>query len=616
MASTIETVVEGNSGARWMSHGIPTFYDLPELKFLIVGSCLTQTAVDELQRLSKVYRIQIKVDMAWPSQLNSNYLPKSDVLVFQPSINWFLRPLWDNAPFLTDSERREHLEVLKSHLLISLRDAKQQAGLGLLLVQGFSTPVYSPLGISEFRFSHNFLRIVSTLNEVIWEFIKDDPDAMFIDEERLLSAVGKLRLMDDTVSLYSHHGCLGSTAGIAGGPSIEETFDISGENEASRLFARSYIESYLAWSGLGRIKCIIVDLDNTLWPGEAGQDGFDLHEVREQLEFGVYAGIHQALKILKHRGLLLATCSRNSDTAAQAAFACLESLSIERQLTHLLWRDDFVIQKVNWNSKVNNVREIASVLGIAPDAMLFIDDSAIEREAVRRAFPSIRTIGENLYLVRSFLLSDPCLQTSVVTAEAAVRTTAVKAKIEREANKSGEESEYEFLRSLEVRLTISNVLDPDRLIRLSELTQRTNQFNTTLARLSVGQIKEHLSACKGSAYILEAADRFASYGLVGACLMMGDEVTAFVMSCRVIPLRLEVPFLTLALGLYGRAPIRAAVVDGPRNFPCRSVYLQAGFTMTQNNCYQLNDLSALTIVDENLYRVHMESAAMAQFVVL
>lgn len=609
-------MVEGKSGARQISAAIPTFYDVPELKFLIVGSCLTQTAADELARLSKVYRIQLEVEIAWPSQLNSNYLPKSDVLVFQPSINWFLRPLWDNAPFLTDTERREHLEVLKTHLLVSLREAKQQAGLGLLLVQGFSTPVYSPLGIGEFRCAQNFYRIVSDLNEVIWEFIKNDPDAMFIDEERLLSAVGKLRLMDDTVSLYSHHGCLGSTAGIASGPSIEETFEISPDNAASTLFARSYIESYLAWSGLGRIKCIVVDLDNTLWPGEAGQDGFDLHEAREQLEFGVYAGIHQALKILRHRGLLLTTCSRNSETAAQEAFACLERLSIERQLTHLLWRDDFVVQKVNWDCKVNNVREIASLLGIAPDAMLFIDDSAIEREAVRRAFPGIRTLGENLYLVRSFLLSDPCLQASVVTAEAAARTTAVRAQIEREANKSGEENECEFLRSLQIRLTVSTVLSPDRLIRLSELTQRTNQFNTTLARLSVAQIKEHLSARNSAAYILEATDRFASYGLVGACLLMDDEVTAFVMSCRVIPLRLEVPFLSVALRSYGRAPMRAEVVDGPRNFPCRSVYLQAGFERTQGNRYLLGDLSALTGFDENLYRVHLESVTMAEVAVL
>ena len=582
------------------------FENVKDVKFLIVGGCLTQFAADALQQLASVYGIRATVEATWPDRSEVGSAGHADVFIYQPSTTWFMGPLWDDAPFLSDTERLSRLDMLKDHLRLSLAKMKAQAKGKLLLVQGFSPPLHSPLGTTEFRSTCNFYRIVNELNGVILEALRDEPNVMLIDEERILSAVGKSRLMDHSVSTFSHHAPLDFACGIAPkAPSREETFGMVQACHAPHLFAQAYLDAYLVWSGIGHIKCVIVDLDNTLWPGVAGEGGFDIAgpEAFQTFKYGAYGGIHQALKIVKERGVLLATCSRNNEADSLDAWQRLEALAAEHGLTHVLKREDFVLHRVNWESKSKNVAEIAAALGFATDAILFIDDSAIEREEVKAALPKVRTLGENLNLVRSALLSDPCLQINIQTAESAARTEMVKAQIERDADRSEATDEQTFLRKLDVRLKITRVRGAEKLPRMIELIQRTNQFNTTLARLNAAEVQEYLEDPQHAAFVLEASDRFANYGLVGACLVRENDIAVFVMSCRVIPLRPEVPFLSVALHWHGRDRMHGSIVEGPRNQPCRQLYREAGFEEVTPGEYVLPTLDRLAPVDEAVYHI-------------
>ena len=583
------------------------FDQVKDVKFLIVGGCLTQFAADAIQQLASAYGIRATVESTWPDRGDAgSTAARADVFVYQPSTTWFMGPLWDDGPFLTDDERTSRLDMLKDHLRLSLAKMKAQAKGSLLLVQGFSPPLHSPLGATEFRSSCNFYRIVNELNGVIVAAIKDDADVMLIDEERVLAAVGKYRLMDHSVSTFSHHAPLDFACGVAPkAPSREESFGMVQACHAPHLFAQAYLDSYLIWSGMGRIKCIIADLDNTLWPGVAGEGGFDIAgpEAFQTFKYGAFGGIHQALKILKQRGVLLAACSRNNEADSLDTWNKLEALAEEHGLSHVLKRSDFVLHRVNWESKSRNVAEIAAALGFATDAILFIDDSAIEREEVKAAWPKVRTLGENLNLLRSTLLSDPCLQVNLQTAESAARTEMTQAQIERDAVRSEATDDQAFLRRLGVKLRITRVRGAEKLPRLIELVQRTNQFNTTLVRLNAEQIREYLERPDRSAYVLEAADRFANYGLVGACLVRENDIAVFVMSCRVIPLRPEVPFLSVALRWHGRDEMRGALVEGPRNQPCRQLYREAGFEEIAPGQWALASLNRLAPVDEAVYSI-------------
>jgi FkbH-like protein len=589
--------LEGTTMQQQLRRDIPACVDV-----LVVGGCLTHLAADALVRLGKRLGLNVRTEEAFPELMEAVLMQRPEVVVFQCSLTSVLKPLWDDGAFLSDEERGARLQLMKEQLTSSLERVRVRTPGALLLVHGFAVPAYSPLGRAEFRCGYHFYRIVHELNEVIMAQLRNDSNAMFIDEERLLANEGKLRLTDDAVSAFSHHGPLDLLVGRApAGPSREETFGIRQSHHAPQLFARTYLESFLMWRGIGRIKCVIVDLDNTLWPGLASEPDFDLDDGAGTMSVGVYGGIHQALRILKQRGVLLAVCSRNNEDDVRGAWQQLARMADAAGLDHLLKEEDFVIQKVSWRPKSVSVGEIMTALGLAAEAVLFIDDNGIERQEVQTAYPGLRTLGENMNMVRSTLLDDPHLQNFLPTAEGAARSSMVKAQLQRDAVRSEAPSELEFLRKLAVRLCVTRLRGPLRLSRLVELVQRTNQFNTSLLRLSSEELLAHIQSTSGAVYALEASDRFANYGLVGLCILERHEVLAFVLSCRIIPLRAEVPFLVTALRDYGRAPLNGRIVEGPRNQPCRHLFDNAGFERSAPGEYRLMQLSGLPSIDSSLY---------------
>ena len=577
------------------------------VKIVVLGGCLSQLAATALEQISPSYGIHATVEVNWPDRLESMQFDGVDMVVFQPFTLWLIAPFWDGAPFLSDEERENRVATMKQYLEVTLKNVLPRAKGCLVLVQGISTPTYSPLGAAEFRQTHSFRRVAHELNQIIVDAVKDNPDAAFLDEEHLMANVGKLQLMDDSVALASHHGPIDSHLGSEPvGPSRKQTFGIEEANRAPRLFAKAYLDAFIRWSGIGRIKCIVCDLDNTLWPGVAGEEGFDLrnNEPRVALLTGVFAGIHQALKILKQQGVLLTIASRQNEADVAKAWEQIESFVRDDGMRHLLTRDDFVMCKVNWERKSSNIGEMLDALGVAPDAALFIDDNPAERAEAQATFPALRVLGENLNLIRGALLSDPCLQKDRPTAESKARTEMVKAQLERESIRKQAGDGLAFLRSLDITLKIKRVRNMEHVgFRVVELIQRTNQFNTTLVRLNGHELVGLVNLPQGAVYTLEVSDRFASYGLVGVCMLWDDEITHFVLSCRVIPLNTALPFLSTVLQRHGRAPIRATIVEGPRNQPCRSLYSDAGFQSAEPGRYVLADLADLAQVDPSIHHI-------------
>jgi FkbH-like protein len=582
------------------------------IRVVILGGCLSQYAANAIEQLAPSYGINATVEANWPDRLDSMPFDGIDVVVFQPFIVWMMAPFWDGAPFLSEEERERRVAMMKEYLQDTLQKVLPRVKGRLLLVQGVSTPTHSPFGAAEFRQVHSFRRVVHELNDVIVDAVRNNPDVAFIDEEHLMSNVGKLQLIDDSIALASHHGPIDSALGAEPvGPSRKETFGFAEANQAPRLFAKAYLDAFVRWSGIGRIKCVIVDLDNTLWPGVAGEEGFDLtaNDVRTALWTGVFAGIHQALKIVKQQGVLLAIASRQNELDVDKAWEQLETFARDDEMRHLLSREDFVVRKINWGRKSASIAEILDTLGVAPDAALFLDDNAAERAEAQEVFPKLRVLGENMHLIRGTLLSDPCLQKDVQTSESQSRTEMVKAQLQRDSVRKQAGDGQAFLRGLDIKLRITRVQSMERLgTRLMELIQRTNQFNTTLLRPNGYELLDLINLPQGAVYTLDVTDRFASYGLVGACLIWNDEITHFVMSCRVIPLSAAVPFLSSVLTNYGHAPIRGSIVEGPRNQPCRSLFKDAGFDEVENGSYVLSDLAHVVAVDPSIYHVEFHDA--------
>ncbi len=269
------------------------------------------------------------------------------------------------------------------------------------------------------------------------------PTLWIVDVDAALSLEGKRRLLDDRLMTFSHLGGLGwwrmlpdvelrNVHGIR--LPLERLAELGATDplEYDRVAGREQIGLLRAMFGIGRRKCVAVDLDGTLWPGVLADTGSPFPA---DVDFGTwsyhsfYVGVHEALLALKRRGILLAVVSKNDEEVVRKLWKYAPRAPRDR----LLSPDDFVIMKIGWGDKVASLQAISEELGVAPDAMVFVDDNPVERERVRRELPAVLVLGDNPFAVRGVLLTDPSLQVAVVTEESQQRSEMVKGQVRREA---------------------------------------------------------------------------------------------------------------------------------------------------------------------------------------
>ena len=329
--------------------------------------------------------------------------------------------------------------------------------------------------------------------------------------------------------------------------------------------------------GLDRKKCVILDLDGTLWPGVLAETGAPFAwtpEVSGLYSYiGLFFGLHEALLALKRRGVLLACVSKNDEALVRELWRYPDHYPRDRLLT----LDDFVTTRINWSDKPSNIRSIAEELGFAMDAFVFVDDHPVERERVRQALPQVEVLGEDLFSLRKTLLTDPRLQVPVITGESAARTTLVKAQLDRDRLKADAGEGEDFVKSLGVTCTFDQPSAGEMLERVGELFQRTTQFNTTGRRFTPGELTVRAEA--GEVFIAHVKDRFGDYGLVAAAVIEAGEIVGFAMSCRVIGLGVEHAFLAFVLDRMSdhHDLVVARILETPRNGPVRHLYADNGF---------------------------------------
>jgi FkbH-like protein len=581
------------------------FRDADTLQVIVLGGCMSQYAADALRRIGDQSGFSVNANASWPSNFAILDGQKPDLVTLQLSTTWLLGPLWDRAAFFDDRARAEMLEFIKESCAVTIRETRSKTENCLLLVHGFSRPMISPLGIHEFRYEYNFDRIIFELNEHIRSLIRSDLNIMYVDEERIFSNIGKSHLLDHMVAPFSHHGPIDLSAGPPVTPTRVETFEVRRPVEIAYLLAREYLDHYVAWKGTSSIKCIVTDLDDILWPLIVGENGFDFdkQDLAQSLRYGVWGGIHQALQILKKRGVLLATASRNSHDVVMTEWQKLAAWCKSQNLSHVLRPDDFVLHEINWGPKSESIERVLSALETTDAHVLFIDDNPVERAEVRERHTDIQILGDNINLVRSYLLTNPRLQFNKLSVEAEKRTSMVKAQLTREATRKAAPSAREFLQNLNVEIRIHRMRPGHSLHRCAELLQRTNQFNITLRRHTIDELQKMIRQPEISLFVFEVSDKFGAYGTVGLCIIQENEVTDFVMSCRVIGLRPELPFLRASLLAHKKPAYRGSIAEGPRNHPCRALFADAGFRQNTDGVWELPELSDLKPVDPRVYRI-------------
>jgi FkbH-like protein len=347
------------------------------------------------------------------------------------------------------------------------------------------------------------------------------------------------------------------------------------------VIAEKHIDALVTVSGIGRKKCVIVDLDGTLWPGVLAETGSPFAwepEISGQFSYiGLYFGLHEALKSLKKRGVVLACVSKNDEATVRELWKYPDHYPKHRLLT----ADDFVTWRVNWDDKVGNIRSIADELGFALDAFLFIDDNPVERDRVHQRLPEVEVWGEDPFTLRRRLLNDPRLQIPVVTAEAASRSELVKAQIARQQLRSETMAEAQYIEQLQIRCAIERLgASSPKLQRVEELFKRTTQFNTTGRKFSSAELAALAANPEAHLFAIEVSDRLGDYGLVGAAVIVEGEIAGLAVSCRALGMGIEHRFLRHVLDEMKDAPrpLYGRIIPTSRNIAVRNVYRDNGFT--------------------------------------
>jgi FkbH-like protein len=243
---------------------------------------------------------------------------------------------------------------------------------------------------------------------------------------------------------------------------------------------------------------------------------------------------------------------------------------------------NFAVKRINWSPKPDNIAELLAEVNLLPSSVLYIDDNPVEREAVKQAFPAMRSLGANPYLWRRVLLWAPETQVASVTAESAERSEMIKAQVQRETERN-KLSRPEFLASLNVSVSLTVIdssTDP-RFQRAFELLNKSNQFNTTGRRWQPAEVEQYFAEL-GAFFAFSVVDRFTSYGLVGVLCVKQGQVDQFVMSCRVVGLDVELAAVSKLVALMRQSentPITALSIETDTNQLSRSIWLNSGFLL-------------------------------------
>jgi FkbH-like protein len=328
--------------------------------------------------------------------------------------------------------------------------------------------------------------------------------------------------------------------------------------------------------GLSR-RCLVLDLDNTLWGGVIGDDGLEGIVLGGGTIGEAYVDFQIAIKELMNRGVVLAVASKNDPEVARLPF---------REHPEMVLReDDIACFAAGWGAKSDSIRAIADSLSLGLDSFVFLDDNPYERAEVRRLMPEldIPLLPDDPTGFRRALQDYPYFEPASFTAADRARTGQYRARAEAETLKASAGSLAEYQASLAMVAEFGAV-DRVNMPRVVQLINKTNQFNLTTIRRNQAELEALLAKPGTRAFWVRLRDKFADHGLIAVAIaeLEGDtlEIDTLLMSCRVLGRGVEalvVSELAKMAEAAGAAEIRGRYLPTARNGMVADLYPRLGF---------------------------------------
>jgi FkbH-like protein len=333
-------------------------------------------------------------------------------------------------------------------------------------------------------------------------------------------------------------------------------------------------------------KVLALDCDNTLWGGVIGEDllsGIKLGPF--DYPGNIFWSMQQEYVALERQGILLALVTKNNPSDVEEVLCNHPDMVIKA--SHL------VAKKVNWEDKPSNLRSLAKELNVGLDSFIFLDDSSFECEAVRQQLPMVKTIQ-----VPSTLSDYPRVVAEIkslflaggIAADSKGKTKQYRQRAVGEELRAQFDTHEEYLASLELKVELKRDARASAH-RISELSQKSNQFNLTTRRYSVAEIEQRMDSARDAVYSLVVSDKFGDAGLTGVAVVRYEGTTAFVenffMSCRVIGRGVETgiwPRIVADAVQRGCTEVRAEFIPSAKNAQVQDFYDRLGMILHHKSC--------------------------------
>jgi FkbH-like protein len=431
-----------------------------------------------------------------------------------------------------------------------------RANSSAVLVQStFVHPSERAFGNYELKVAESVGSIFSEINHRLASRARDAKNVLLNDLDFLAASVGRRNWSDPRLWNMAKFPC---------------------RLEHLPLLAQSLLDTILAASGLFT-KCVVLDLDNTLWGGVIGDDGLDGIQLGEFDEGEAFVGLQKFIRELKRRGIILAVVSKNQHENAILPF--------KKHPNMVLREDDISVFVANWDNKVDNIRLVQKTLNIGFDSIVFLDDNPFERNIVREYLPKVvvpefpddpslflETLAElNLFETASFSEAD--LQ----------RAAQYREEAQRELTKVQYTNVKDYLISLgmEIKLERFNAFG---LPRVAQLIQRSNQFNLMTRRYSEAACEAMMGDASVVPLTLKLSDKFGDYGLIAVIVLKpsGEDIKIdeYLMSCRVLQRGVENFAMNNIFAFaerVGTSRVTGAYIPTSKNAMVRDFYKKFGF---------------------------------------
>lgn len=485
---------------------------------------------------------------------SSLYRFMPDIVILAVQTRDIAPDLWDNAGRLSPQE----IEAAVNRVANNYRDcleAFRSRSQAHLVIHNLELPLLPAQGILDAQRSDGQTHAIREINRKLQQMARTHSGVYVLDYDALVARHGRTQWHDEqkwlTMRMPVAANCLIHLA-----------------NEWLR-----YLHPLT-----GRLcKALVIDLDNTLWGGVVGEAGIQGIVSGPEYPGAAYQAVQRALLDLHHRGILLAVCSKNNPADAMEALQHHPGL--------LVRPEHFTALRINWNEKSRNLREIAQELNIGIDAIAFLDDNPVERQQVRLELPEVTVIelpGDPMDYART-LREAPVFERLVLSEEDQNRGQLYVAQRHRSELQERCQSLEDFYRSLEQEVELARA-GADVIPRVSQLTQKTNQFNVTTRRYSEQQIAEIIRRPDWQIITAGVRDRFGDNGLVGLAIVRTTddacEIDSFLLSCRIIGRAVETVLLAHLIEQArsrGLKHIQGRFVPTQKNSPAKDFFSAHGF---------------------------------------